>query len=133
MTAARAALIADHQGTIEAVLDAANDIANANGPFTEPKLLRRVLTEQLQAHELLEPLLAMLSTAAEAVGQGIEGAPIPAPPYLSVTSRGPVCRGTLSDGCRLVIELLVFAVESQPRQYVFTDADPATCLHVEFR
>lgn len=130
---ARAALLADHKQTIEAVLEAASAIADAHGPFTEPQLLRRVLTEQLQTHELLEPLLAMLTTATEAVGETVQGAPIPAPPYLSVTSRGPVCRGTLSDGRRVVIELVTFAVERQPRRYVYWDSDPESCLSVEFR
>ncbi|WP_436901260.1 hypothetical protein [Halovenus halobia] len=133
MPSARATLLADHQQTIEAVVDAARAIANAHGPFTEPHFLRRVVTEQLQSHELLEPLLAMLTTAAEAVGETVQGAPLPAPPYLSVTSRGPVCRGTLSDGRRVVIELVTFAVERQPRRYVFCDPDPVTCLSVEFR
>ena len=75
----------------------------------------------------------MLTTAADAVGETVEGSPVPAPPYLSVTSRGPVCRGTLSDGRRLVIELAVFEIERQPRRYVFSDPAPATCLSVEFQ
>ena len=128
----REALLADHSQTIEIVIDAARAVA-ADGPYTEPGRLRNSLSAELQVRGAGESLLAMLGTAADAAGEQIQGAPIPAPPYLSVTSRGPVCRGTLTEGRRLVIELRVFAVEGQPRRYVFADPTPAECLGVSIR
>lgn len=127
-----AALLADHSQTIEAVIDAAETVAT-DGPYTEPARLRDSLTAELQARGLQEPILGLLGTAADAAGAQIQGAPIPAPPYLSVTSRGPVCRGTLADGQRLVVELVAFAVERQPRRYVFADPAPVECLTVSLR
>lgn len=129
---ASAAILSDHGRTIEAVIDVAEAVCGAE-PSTDPARLRRAVAEQLQARELPERVLAMLGTAADAAGVQIQGAPIPAPPYLTVTSRGPVCRGTLAGGGRLVVELVAFGVEQRPRRYVFTDSTPADCLSVTVR
>jgi hypothetical protein len=71
-----------------------------------------------------------LSLEADALDTEIEPEPVPKAPYLVVTSRGPLCRETLTDGRRLVVELAVFAVERQPSRYRFRDPTVEECLQV---
>jgi hypothetical protein len=57
---------------------------------------------------------------------------VPEPPYLAVTSRGPVLRATLPEG-RLVVVVGVFTVERHgQRRYVRAGETPETVLRVEF-
>lgn len=129
------ALVETYSQTITAVIDAGADVtaALATHPTDDAEAIRRPLDSLLRQRELLGQVLSMLDTGASAVGEQLQGAPVPAPPYLAVTSRGPVCRGTLSDGRRLVLELRLFAVESRPRQYRFRAPDPENCLAVELK
>jgi len=125
-------VLAEHRATIEAVVDAGATVAEAidRWPVTDGETIRLPLERLLRERGLLTPLLCTLDTGADAVGTEIQGQPVAAPPYLAVTSRGPICRATLAEGRRLVIEVSLFAVTTRPRRYQFREPDPETCLQV---
>jgi hypothetical protein len=125
----------EHRETVAAVVDAGAAVASTveRRPVTDGDRLRRPFEALLRERGLAAQLLGVLTTGAEALNTGIEAEPVPGPPYLVVTSRGPLCRGTLTDGRRLVVELPVFAVERQPPRYRFRDPAAEECLQVSLR
>jgi len=131
----RTRLLESHRETLQSVIDAGRSVATAwptddvreSGAVTEP--LEHLLRERGLAADLLE----ILRTGTAAIDENVQGRPIPAPPYLAVTSRGPICRGTLSDGRRLVVRLDLFAVRRTPTRYRFRDPTPEELLSVFIR
>lgn len=73
--------------------------------------LRRLLEET----GVLETLPGVLADAVDATGYELSARPVAAPPYVVVTSRGPVLRASIEPG-RLVIRFDAFEV--------VRDADP---------
>jgi hypothetical protein len=134
-TATREAIGDSHQETLAAAVDAGRTVARAwpDETVSDADAVADPLERVLWERELPADLLAMLGTGAAAVDASIRGSPVPAPPYLAVTSRGPVCRATLSDGRRLVVESVLFDVERRPPRYRFADPDPEECLRVRLR
>lgn len=128
----RRRLLAAHAETISDVVDTGAAVATAieEWPVTDGDTIRVPLDRLLRDRGLQTPLLATLDTGADAVGEAIRGAPVTAPPYLVVTSRGPLCRATLADGRRLVIEFELFEVDTQPRRYRFREPGHEECLQV---
>lgn len=128
----RRRLLAAHTKTISDVVDAGAAVATAieEWPVTDGDAIRVPLNRLLHSRGLPTPLLATLETGAEAIGEEIRGAPVAASPYFLVTSRGPLCRGTLASGRRLVIEFELFEVETRPRRYRFCEPDPEECLQI---
>lgn len=124
-----------HAETLAATVDAGRAVASTwdadavedSTRITEP------LETQLRERGLDAALLELLATGADALDTSIQGDPVTAPPYLSITGRGPVLRATLADGPRLVATVGLFAVERRPARYRFRDPDPAACLEVEVR
>lgn len=98
---------------------------------SERKDVTEPLARRLERSGLTGELLDVLETAVRATGGEAVGEPVPAPPYLVVTSRGPLCRVTLAEGRRLVLVFELFDVERGPRRYRFRDPAPETCLQVE--
>lgn len=133
-TAARRRLLADHRDTLAGVIDAADRVAaDWTEPATDSTAVTDPLATELRRRSLLEPLLSALSGAADAVGGGLPHEPAAAPPYLTVTSRGPVLRATLETG-RLVVVVGTFAVErasSDDVRYVRAGETPESVLTVE--
>jgi len=128
------AILRAHRPCLAAVVDAGADVAaGLTEPVTDPGAVRGPLDRQLRDRGLPGELLGMLDTAADAARGTVQGQPVAAPPYLTVTSRGPVCRATLADGRRLVVTCAVFAVERRPRRYTFRDPSPAECLEASLR
>lgn len=124
-------VLAECPETIAAAVAAGSDAAGAvDSPCRDPGRLRAAIERALERRSLPEPLVGALSVAAGALGTPIRGEPVPAPPYLAVTSRGPVCRATLADGRRLLVRVELFAVERRPREYRFRDPSPETALNV---
>lgn len=124
-------VLAECPETIAAAVAAGNDAAGVLGsPCTDPERLRTAIERALEDRSLPESLVETLSVAAGALGTPIRGEPVPAPPYLAVTSRGPVCRATLADGRRLLVRVELFAVERRPREYCFRDPSPESALTV---
>ena len=134
-TAAREAIGDSHWETLAAAVDTGRTVARAwpDETVSDADAVAGPLERVLRERELPADLLAMLGTGAAAVDASIRGSPVPAPPYLAVTSRGPVCRATLSDGRRLVVEPVLFEVERRPPRYRFADPDPEECLRVRLR
>lgn len=131
----RTRLLESHREILQSVIHAGRSVATAwptddvqeSGAVTEP--LEHLLREQ----GLAADLLGMLQTGTAVMGETVQGRPIPAPPYLVITSRGPICRGTLSDGRRLVVALELFAVRRSPTRYRFRDPTPDELLSVSVR
>lgn len=126
----RRRLLAAHSETISDTVDTGAAVADTieEWPVTDADTIRAPLERLLRDRGLRTPLLATLETGAEAIGEEVRGAPVTAPPYFVVTSRGPLCRGTLADGRRLVIAFELFEVETRPRRYRFCEPDPDGCL-----
>jgi hypothetical protein len=131
----RQQILTGHSGTISSVIDAGETIETAidEWPVSDPRMIREPLERLLHDRGLLDPLLNILCSVADAFGSSIQGTPVTSPPYLAVTSRGPVCRGTLSDNRRLIVEMLLFEVHRQPRSYRFRDPTPSECLRISVR
>lgn len=150
---ARERLLAAEADTIDAVLDAADAItADASGAAAEAwfrlddgrpatsdrEAVVSELREELADRGLLHELTGLLATAVDAAGYELSARPVPAPPYLAVTSTGPVVRATVADG-RLVVRLDCFevarGVEAAAENgiaYARTNATPAAALSVSF-
>ncbi len=128
------AVSAGQGGIIEAAIAAGRTVAaQTNGRPTDPSTFRTELEMALQSQNVLRALPDVLGTAAAAIDTPIAGDPVPAPPYVAVTSRGPLCRGTLADDRRLVITVALFVIERSPRQYRFRDPGLESALAVELR
>lgn len=128
--AARERVLADHRETLAATLDAADAVATPEPP-SDGATLRRRFRERLDDRGLLETYPAVLRTAADALGRDLAADPVPAPPYVVVTSTGPVLRGSSADG-RLVVAVRAFALRDRDsslesesdRRYVRTAGRP---------
>lgn len=135
METVRQQILTTHSETVSAVIDAGASIESAvdQWPVSDPRLIREPLARLLRDRGLLEPLLEILESVADAVDGAIQGTPVASPPYLAVTSQGPVCRGTLSDDRRLIVEFVLFDVQRRPRGYRFRSPEPDECLQITQR
>lgn len=70
----------------------------------------------LAEHGVLDALTDVLADAVEAAGYTLRATPVAAPPYVVVTSRGPVCRATVADG-RLLLRFRAFELTDE-NEYV---------------
>lgn len=75
------------------------------------------LRTALEATGVLEQLPLVLADVVDAMGCELQARPVAAPPYVVVTSRGPVLRATIEPG-RLVVRFDVFDVvrDREPAQ-----------------
>lgn len=154
--AARERLLAAHAETLDAVLAAADAVAaNADDgaddawfrlddgrPATADRdALVPALRSELERRGVLDALPTLLAAAADAAGYELQAAPVPAPPYVAVTSTGPVLRATVADG-RLVVNVDCFEVVRSVEEtegtggngvaYGRTATTPAAALSVSF-
>lgn len=97
-------------------------------------VFRAVLDER----GILGGLPELLAEAVEAAGYDLPATPVPAPPYVAVTSTGPVLRATVEDG-RLVVRIDCFEVvrgvdgAGEPGVvYARTATEPPAALSVSF-
>ncbi|ARS88337.1 hypothetical protein [Natrarchaeobaculum aegyptiacum] len=112
---ARARILEDHDDVIGEVERCADAVAaawddadtRAREDVTDP------MSAALEATGTLEQLPGVLADAVEAAGGHLRAPPVAAPPYVVVTSRGPVLRATLEMG-RLVIRFDAFEVVRHP-------------------
>jgi len=132
-SAARAYLLDAGRGELERVLDCADAVAASWGGDATPERERVVgpMRAALNRTGLLAAFPGMLRGAVCAADRGLRGDPVAAPPYVAVTSVGPVLRGT-TDAGRLVVTVRAFAVERDPVRYVRTGDDPENVLSVEW-
>ncbi|WP_265111434.1 hypothetical protein [Halosolutus halophilus] len=80
---------------------------------TDPDRVGDSLSSALESSGLLERLPHVLADAIDETGHELQARPVPKPPYVVVTSRGPVLRATIEPG-RLVIRFDVFEVVRDP-------------------
>ncbi|USZ69932.1 hypothetical protein NGM10_16140 (plasmid) [Halorussus salilacus] len=100
-----------HTETVETVLRCADAVAaDWDGPATARRAVAGPLRRELESAGAWTRLPEVLAGAVEAAGFSLPAAPVAAPPYVAVTSRGPVLRATVSAG-RLVVLLRAFEVE----------------------
>ena len=132
-TLARRRLLQAHADAVADVIDAADEVSGeAEAPLTESTAVTEPLSAALAGRDLPDRLLDALADAVDAVGESLPHDPVAEPPYLAVTSRGPVLRATLSEG-RLVVVVGVFAVErTGERRYVRAGETPGEVVRVEF-
>jgi hypothetical protein len=80
---------------------------------TEPDHVVVPLRATLEASGVLDQLPRLLVDVVDAAGFELTAPPVPAPPYVVVTSRGPVLRATIDPG-RLVIRFDAFEIVRDP-------------------
>lgn len=108
LRAARERVLATHRETLAATLDAADAVAADPGALSDGAVLRRRFRSRLDDGGTLADYPAVLRTAVDAAGLSLAADPVPAPPYVVVASRGPLCRATTATG-RLVLAVRTFA------------------------
>lgn len=108
-----------HDELLGAVLAQADEVAASwdGDATTDRTAVVEPFEYALEAAGTAERLPAVLVGAVDALGDALEAEPVAAPPYVVITSRGPVLRATLDSG-RLVIAVRAFEVERNPTRYV---------------
>lgn len=111
-TAAAERLRSDHRDVLRGVLDVADAVASdwTGEATTDRSAVVDPLRAGLDATGLLDRFPAVLADLITAVGRSPPARIVPQPPYVAVTSVGPVLRATLDDG-RLVATLRAFLVD----------------------
>ena len=106
---ARERVLAEHRDILEATVDAADAVAADPGTLAEGATLRCRFRDRLAERDLLARYPAVLRTAVAAAGGNLAADPVPAPPYVVVTSTGPLLRGSTATG-RLLVAVRTFSV-----------------------
>lgn len=121
-TVARDSVLSENRAVLADVLAAADGVASdwstlPDGRRATPDRDAVVgpLRSELDQRGHLARLPDLLTGAVDAAGYRLPAAPVPAPPYVAITSTGPVLRGTVDDG-RLVLAVDCFEVvrDSEP-------------------
>jgi len=120
---------------VSEVIDAGQTVADSwpNDTVTDAKAITEPLDRVLRTRGLYDELLALLRDGVASIDETIQGNPVPDIPYLSITSRGPICRATMASDRRLVIVLELFTIDRDQSQYRFLDPAPEDCLRVHVR
>ncbi|WP_436343451.1 hypothetical protein [Natronorubrum sp. FCH18a] len=109
----------EHAAIVEGIDRCAAQVAEPwdTARTTDPNAVVDGLRGALEATGLLEQLPLVLSDIVDATGYGLQAQPVAAPPYVVVTSRGPVLRATIDPG-RLVVRFDVFDIvrDREPTQ-----------------
>lgn len=112
-----------------AVVAAVNSCADAvaaswdGDATTDATLVADRLSACLSENDVLDALPAVLVGAVDAAGGAMQTSPVAAPPYVVVTSRGPLLRATLDEG-RFLVRFEAFRVTEDGR-YERAASDPA--------
>ncbi|MDJ1433469.1 hypothetical protein [Halostagnicola sp. A-GB9-2] len=109
--ATRRCIQRDHETVIDGIDYCADLVANTwdGTQTTERRRVIEPLQSALESAGILETLPVVLSDAVESAGYDLESTPVPAPPYVVLTSRGPICRATIEPG-RVLIRFDVFDI-----------------------
>ncbi|QSW98670.1 hypothetical protein [Haloterrigena alkaliphila] len=108
---ARRRIRAEHVGVLEEIDRCADRVAEPwdTARTTDPDAVADGLRATFAETGLLERLPLVLSDVVAATGHELPVEPVAAPPYVVVTSRGPVLRATIDPG-RLVLRFDVFDI-----------------------
>lgn len=132
---ARDHVLREHADLVRRLGDCADRVAAA---WETPPTDRRGVVEPLRAvlaeSGALEELPRLLADTVEAAGYDLRARPVAAPPYVAVTSVGPVCRATVADG-RLVVTFELFELDrsGDVATYRRRDCSPEESVVVELR
>ncbi len=123
-----------HEGLLATVLDCADCVIQSwdGDATTDRQHVVEPFERALQRRDVIGRLPTVLVDAVAALDESLSAEPVAAPPYLAITSVGPVLRATLSSA-RLVITMQVFAIERDPVRYVRGPATPADALSVALK
>lgn len=100
---------------------------------SESGMLVARLQAELAESGLLEAYAALLASLRDRLDLGHGPAIVPSPPYVVVTSRGPILRLTTADG-RIVVRFDLFEVDRDDGiRYRRADRDEASLVTVEIR
>jgi hypothetical protein len=114
--AAREYVEGEHAAIVDAVADCADEVAASwdGDSTTDASQVSERLEAALTETGVLDALPGVLHGAVDAAGGEMQAEPVAAPPYVVVTSRGPVLRATLPQG-RLVARFVMFRVTDDGR------------------
>jgi len=114
--AARECMASEHADVVAAVGACADAVADSwDGATTgDGAALAGTLEACLAESGTHDALPGVLAAAVRAAGGTLPAEPVAGPPYVAVTSRGPVLRATLDDR-RLVVELRAFRLTDENR------------------
>ncbi|MDF9746582.1 hypothetical protein [Natrinema salsiterrestre] len=109
--AARRRIQSEHVSIVDGIGACADAVADPwdTSRTTDREVVVDGLDRILGETGILEALPAVLADAIDATGYDLQAPPVPRPPYVVVTSRGPVLRATIDPG-RLVIRFDAFDV-----------------------
>lgn len=134
MDAVRDHLLDDRRDWVERVLACADAVtAGWNGEWVaERERVVGPFQDVLERSAALDAAPAVLTECVRVAGGRLGAPPVAAPPYVVVTSRGPVLRATLADG-RLVVRVDVFEVARTPTRYRRGATTPDEAVTVSWR
>ena len=114
--AVRERLLSEHRPTLERVFVCADLVAARwdGDSVTDRAAVVTPFRRTLRAADALGPLAVALADSVTAAGYPLAAQPVPAPPYVVVTSRGVLLRATLPGG-RVVATLEAFEVSPYRR------------------
>lgn len=129
--AAREHVEGEHAAIVDAVESCADEVAAAwDGDSTADGSAVSVTLEAALADAgVLDALPGVLQDTVDAAGGEMQAEPVAAPPYVVVTSRGPVLRATLPVG-RLVVRFAVFRVTEDGRYECTSEATSTVQVRV---
>ena len=113
--AARRRIQSEHVSVVEGIDACADAIADPwdTSRTTDREAVTDGLHRTLAEAGILEVLPDVLADGVEATGYELRAPPVPGPPYVVLTSRGPVLRATIDPG-RLVIRFDAFEIVRDP-------------------
>ncbi|WP_440989696.1 hypothetical protein [Haloarchaeobius baliensis] len=132
---AREHVLDEHADLVTDLGDCADRVAAAwKTPPTDRAGVVVPLRTVLADSGALDGLPILLADAVEAAGYDLQARPVAAPPYVAVTSVGPVCRATVADG-RLVVTFELFELDraGDAATYRRRDCPPMESVVVELR
>ncbi|WP_222919353.1 hypothetical protein [Natrinema sp. SYSU A 869] len=109
--AARRRIQAEHVSIVDGIDACADAIADPwdTSRTTDGDAVADGLNRALEEAEILQLLPNVLADVVEATGHELQARPVPGPPYVVVTSCGPVLRATIEPG-RLVVRFDAFDI-----------------------
>ena len=121
--AVRERLLTEHRPALERVFACADFVATQwdGDSVTDSAAVVAPFRRALQAADGLEPLAFALADSVAVAGYALSARPVPAPPYVVVTSRGVLLRATLPEG-RLVATVSAFEVAPYRRSGTLPEA-----------